>query len=216
MLAHGQGSLLNASRLSASLAISAQTVTRYIDLLADLMLVRRLPPFLANIGKRLVKSPKVYVRDSGLLHALLGIIDFDQLSGRPVVGTSWKGFAIKNLISAAPAHSSASFYRTSAGAEIDLLLDIPEHGRWAIELKRGRAPRIEPSAPPEGSRFLLVEVLGLQRHVGFVDGNEFREWRFPLVPLDDMDLTRCARCLFASRYAAIGAGFVTTAPSMIT
>ncbi|TWI25244.1 ATP-binding protein [Mesorhizobium tianshanense] len=143
MLAHGQGSLLNASRLSASLAISAQTVTRYIDLLADLMLVRRLPPFHANIGKRLVKSPKVYVRDSGLLHALLGIIDFDQLSGHPVVGTSWEGFAIENLISAAPAHSSASFYRTSAGAEIDLLLDIPKHGRWAIEIKRGLAPRIE-------------------------------------------------------------------------
>lgn len=143
MLAHGQGGMLNASRLAAALAISAQTVTRYIDLLADLMLIWRLPPFHANIGKRLVKSPKVYVRDSGLVHALLGIVDFSQLSGHPVVGTSWEGFVIENLISVAPPHSAASFYRTSAGAEVDLMLDIPKHGTWVIEIKRGLAPRIE-------------------------------------------------------------------------
>jgi predicted AAA+ superfamily ATPase len=135
--------LLNASKLAASLAISAQTVTRYIDLLVDLMLVRRLQPFHANVGKRLVKSPKTYVRDSGLLHALLGIVDFNQLSGHPIVGASWEGFVIENLIAAAPPHTAASFYRTAAGAEIDLLLDIPKHGRWAIEVKRGLAPRVE-------------------------------------------------------------------------
>lgn len=138
MLAHSQGSLLNASRLASGLGISAQTVTRYIDLLADLFLVRRLLPFRANIGKRLVKSPKTYVRDSGLAHALLGIEDYNALAGHPVVGGSWEGFVIENLLAAAPARTLASFYRTSAGAEVDLVLELPGgSGVWAIEIKRG-------------------------------------------------------------------------------
>ncbi len=143
MLAHGQGTLLNASRLAAGLAISAQSVTRYIDLLADLLLVRRLSPFHANLGKRLVKSPKVYVRDSGLVHALLGIADHDALAGHPVVGASWEGFVIENLLAAAPAGTRASFYRTAAGAEIDLLLELPGGKRWAVEIKSGLSPRLE-------------------------------------------------------------------------
>lgn len=143
MLAHGQGALLNASRLAASLAISAQTVTRYIDLLADLLLVRRLPPLHANLGKRLVKSPKVYVRDSGLVHALLGIGDYNELAGHPVVGASWEGFVIENLLAAAPARTQAGFYRTAVGAEIDLLLDLPGGERWAVEIKGGLSPRLE-------------------------------------------------------------------------
>lgn len=143
MLAHGQGTLLNASRLAAGLAISAQSVTRYIDLLADLLLVRRLSPFHANLGKRLVKSPKVYVRDSGLVHALLGIADHDALAGHPVVGASWEGFVIENLLAAAPADTRASFYRTAAGAEIDLLLELPGGKRWAVEIKSGLSPRLE-------------------------------------------------------------------------
>lgn len=143
MLAHGQGTLLNASRLAASLAISAQSVTRYIDLLVDLLLVRRLRPFHANLGKRLVKSPKVYVRDSGLVHALLGIADYDTLAGHPVVGASWEGFVIENLLAAAPAGTRASFYRTAAGAEIDLLLELPGDERWAVEIKSGLSPRLE-------------------------------------------------------------------------
>ena len=144
MLAHCQGTLLNASRLAASLAISSPTVTRYIDLLADLLLARRLPPFHANTGKRLVKAPKVYVRDSGLVHALLGIEDANALAGHPVVGTSWEGFVIENLLAAAPIRTMASFYRTAAGAEIDLVLELPgRHGLWAIEIKRGSAARLE-------------------------------------------------------------------------
>lgn len=143
MLAHGQGTLLNASRLAGSLAVSAQTVTRYIDLLVDLLLVRRLPPFHANAGKRLMKSPKVYVRDSGLVHALLDIGNFNALAGHPVVGASWEGFVIESLLSAAPPRTHASFYRTAVGAEIDLLLDFPDGGRWAIEIKSGLAPRME-------------------------------------------------------------------------
>ena len=138
MLAHAQGAPLNASKLASSLAVSVPTVIRYIDLLADLLLVRRLTPFLANTGKRLVKSPKVYVRDSGLVHALLGIGDFDQLAGHPVAGPSWEGFAIENLIAACPPRTNAGFYRTAAGAEIDLVLDLPgRKGLSAVEIKRG-------------------------------------------------------------------------------
>ena len=137
MLAHGQGTLLNTSKLASGLSISARTVTGYIDLLVDLLLVRRLRPFYANVRKRLVKSPKVYVRDSGVVHALLGITDHNSLAGHPVVGASWEGFVIENLMSAAPPGTKASFYRTSAGAEVDLVLELPgSRGLWAIEIKR--------------------------------------------------------------------------------
>ena len=138
MLAHDQGTLLNASRLASSLSVSAPTVTGYIDLLVDLLLVRRLQPFYANVRKRLVKSPKVYVRDSGVVHALLGIADHNSLAGHPVVGASWEGFVIENLLSAASPGTKASFYRTSAGAEVDLVLELPgSRGPWAVEVKRG-------------------------------------------------------------------------------
>lgn len=143
MLAYNQGTMLNASRLAGSLSISAQTVTRYIDLLADLLLVRRLQPFHANLNKRLVKSPKVYVRDSGVLHALLGVADHNSVCGHPVVGASWEGFVIENLLAAAPDRTRASFYRTTAGAEIDLLLELPVGEIWAAEIKLGSAPRCE-------------------------------------------------------------------------
>jgi len=143
MLAHGQGTLLNASRLASALQISAPTVQRYIDLLADLLLVRRLQPFHGNAGKRLVKSPKVYIRDSGLVHALLGLKTFNDIAGHPVAGSSWEGFVMENLLAAAPERTVASFYRTAAGAEIDLLLEIPGHGLWAIEVKRSLSGRPE-------------------------------------------------------------------------
>jgi predicted AAA+ superfamily ATPase len=143
LLAHGQGTLLNASRLASALQITAPTVQRYIDLLSDLLLVRRLQPFHNNAGKRLVKSPKVYIRDSGLVHALLGLKTFNDLAGHPVSGSSWEGFVIDNLLAAAPERTVASFYRTAAGAEIDLLLEIPGHGLWAIEVKGGLLGRPE-------------------------------------------------------------------------
>jgi uncharacterized protein len=141
MLAHNQGGVLNASRLSASLSVSVQSVTRYIDLLCDLLLVRRLSPYLSNTGKRLVKSPKVYIRDSGLMHALLNIGDYNTLAGHPAVGESWEGFVIENILTIAPLRTAAGFYRTSAGAEIDLVLDIPNGDRWAIEIKLGMSPK---------------------------------------------------------------------------
>jgi predicted AAA+ superfamily ATPase len=137
MLAHRQGSLLNASELGRSLAISAQSVTRYIDLLVDLLLVRRLQPYHVNVGKRLVKSPKVFVRDSGLVHALLGIGTLEDLAGHPVAGMSWEGFVAETLLSVLPWRAEAFFYRTATGAEIDLLVRRSSGALWAIEVKRG-------------------------------------------------------------------------------
>lgn len=142
MLAHGHGTLLNASQIGRGLEISTQSVTRYIDLLCDLLLVRRLPPLHANVGKRLVKSPKVYVRDSGLVHALLGIQTLQQLSGHPVVGQSWEGFVMETLLAASPWKSQASFYRTAAGAEVDLVLDHKNGHRWVMEIKRSLSPKL--------------------------------------------------------------------------
>ncbi len=146
MLAHQQGGLLNVSQLAASLGVSSHSVNHYIGLLVDLLLVRRLQPYHANVGKRLVKSPRVYIRDSGLVHALLRLGDLNTLSGHPVVGASWEGFVIENLLAAAPRRTQASFYRTAAGAEMDLVLELGgEHGLWAIEVKRSLAP-----APSKG------------------------------------------------------------------
>ena len=142
MLAHEQGGILNAARLASGLGVSGQSVARYLDLLVDLMLVRRLPPWHANAGKRLVKSPKVYIRDSGLAHALLGLGTVEALLGHPVVGGSWEGFCIENLIAAAPAGTEASYYRSAAGAEIDLLLKLPDGALWAIEVKRTTSPKV--------------------------------------------------------------------------
>ena len=142
MLAHRQGTMLNASMLARALEVSAQSVTRYIDLLADLLLLRRLPPFRANVGKRLVKSPKVYVRDSGLVHALLGITSLEQLAGHPVVGESWEGHVIETLVSVLPPRATPFFYRTSAGAEIDLLIEHDDGTCWAVEIKRSLSAKV--------------------------------------------------------------------------
>ncbi len=143
MLAHSQGTMLNASRLASGLSLTAPTITKYIDLLVDLLLVRRLRPYHINIGKRLMKSPKVYVRDSGLLHALLGIRDYNGLCGHPVVGASWEGFVIESLLALVPDRTLASYYRTSAGAEVDLVLELPGMSEtWAVEIKRSLAVKL--------------------------------------------------------------------------
>ena len=143
MLAHGQGGLFNAAHLARSLGVGGATVARYLDLLVDLLLIRRLAPFHANVGKRLVKSPKVYLRDSGIVHALLGLDDRDAVLGHPVAGGSWEGFVLETLLGAAPDRTKAWFYRTAAGAEIDLVLEMPGGGLWAVEIKRGLAPTLE-------------------------------------------------------------------------
>lgn len=173
MLAHQQGSLLNAAALARALAVDGKTIAAYIDLLVDLLLVRRLAPWHGNVRKRLVKSPKVYVRDSGLVHALLNIADREALLAHPVAGASWEGLVIESLIAAAPAGTEPYFYRTAAGAEIDLLLRLPGRAQpWAIEIKRNRAPKLE-----RGFHMACETVLPERRLVVY-GGEE----RFPIAP----------------------------------
>jgi uncharacterized protein len=143
MFAHHQGGLLNAAQLARGLGVSGATIAHYLDLMVDLLLVRRLPPRLPNLGKRLVRSPKVYVRDSGLVHALLGLADREAVLGHPIAGPSWEGMAIENLLAAAGPQTLASFYRTSHGAEVDLILSWPGGEEWAVEIKRSLAPTVE-------------------------------------------------------------------------
>ncbi len=143
MLAHHQSGLLNVAQLARNLGVDAKTAQSHIDLFCDLLLVRRLQPWHTNAGKRLVKSPKVYVRDSGLVHALLDIESKEALLAHPVVGASWEGFCIENLLASIPANVQPYFYRTSAGAEIDLLLAWPSGDLWAIEIKRSLSPKVE-------------------------------------------------------------------------
>jgi len=166
MLAHAQGSLLNVAQLARNLGVDAKTAHAYLDLLCALLLVRRLPPWHANAGKRLVKSPKVYVRDSGLVHALLDIESRDTLLSHMVVGASWEGFVIENLLACAAPQAQGFFYRTSAGAEIDLLLHWPDGTLWAIEIKRSLAPKLERGF------HIACEDLKPQRKLVIYPGNE--------------------------------------------
>lgn len=142
MLAHNQGGVINASQLARSLEISSVTVNRYLDLMADLLLVRRLQPWAANVGKRLVRAPKVYVRDSGIVHALLNIAGYNDLIAHPVAGGSWEGFVVENIMSVVHNRALPFYYRTSAGAEIDLILEFSGQEKWAIEIKRSSAPAL--------------------------------------------------------------------------
>jgi predicted AAA+ superfamily ATPase len=160
MIAHQQGSLLNQARIAGALGVANPTIDRYVDLLVDLQLVRRLRPWGGNIGKRLVKSPKVYVRDSGILHGLLELETLNDLLGHPVCGLSFEGHCIENLIQAAGSRRVPYFYRTQAGAEIDLLLEkggIPE---IAIEIKRSTVP-----SPERGFSLACDDLTIEQRYV---------------------------------------------------
>ena len=160
MLAHSQGGLLNTASFARALAVDGKTVARYVDLLVDLFLVRRLAPFHANVRKRLVKSPKVYVRDSGIVHTLLRLDHEESVLGHPVAGGSWEGFVIETLIRSAPERAQASFYCTATGVEVDLTLELPGNRLWAIEIKRGHAPRVD--------RGLRVALADLQADRAFI------------------------------------------------
>ncbi|MDM7325044.1 MAG: ATP-binding protein [Thermus sp.] len=153
MLAYLQGELLHLSRLATNLGLEGRTVSRYLDHLTDLYLLRRLPPYEANVGKRLVKSPKLYLRDSGLVHALLEIPNRESLLGHPVVGASWEGFVVENLLQVAPEGAVGYFYRTHAGAEVDLLLVFPSGNLWAVEVKRSLQAK-----PSRGFRQALMDL----------------------------------------------------------
>lgn len=142
MLAHIQGGISNASQLAHSLSVSTTTINRYIDLMADLLLIRRLQPWSQNVGKRLVKSPKIFIRDSGIAHALLNLENYNDLLSHPVAGGSWEGFVVENILSVAPGHVIPYYYRTSNGAEIDLILEFSGSTKWAIEIKRNSTPTL--------------------------------------------------------------------------
>lgn len=170
MLAHRQGAPLNVADLARNLGVDSGTASRYCDLLVDLLLARRIQPFHANVGKRLHKAPRLYLRDSGLVHALLGIEHLEDLLAHPVVGASWEGFVIENLIACAPDGTEPFYYRTSGGAEIDLLLRRPDGRMWAVEVKRSTAPR------PERGFHSACEDLHPDRRYLVYPGDE----RFPL------------------------------------
>jgi len=190
MLAHNQSQLLNAASLAGGLGVDGKTVASYLDLLVDLLLVRRLPAWHRNVGKRLVKSPKVYVRDSGLAHALLGIRDKESLLGHPVVGPTWESFVIETLIATAPDGTEAHFYRTATGHEIDLVLTLPGGKLWAIEIKRSSAPDVE-----RGFHLACADLKPDKRFVVY-SGTE----RFPLnADTDAIGLGDLGRALQATK-----------------
>lgn len=145
MLAHYHGQTLNTSKLGQSLGTTHPTIRRYLDILEQTFMVRVLPPFVTNIKKRLIKSPKVYIRDSGVLHSLLDIDDAEQLLGHPVIGTSWEGWCIEQIVNAMP-RWQAYFYRTSSGEEIDLIVERGEK-RFAFEFKASMAPKVSKGFP---------------------------------------------------------------------
>ncbi len=142
MLAHNQGRIHNAAALVRGLDVNGVTIARYLELMVDLLLMRRLPPWTSNLGRRLVKAPKVHVRDSGICHALLGIETMDELFGHPVIGGSWEGYVIENMISALPRRASYGYYRTSGGAEVDWIIDVGAGELWAVEIERSSAPTV--------------------------------------------------------------------------
>jgi len=181
MLAHGQGQLFHAAPLASGLGVSGHTVARYLDVLVDLLLVRRLQPWSGSLKKRLVRSPKVYVRDSGLAHTLLGIRDQEELLGHPVAGPSWEGFVIENLLSQAPG-ATAWFYRSSAGAEIDLLLEFAAGHRHAVEIKRSLSdPR-----PSKGFHLACEDLKPRGRWVVYPGRERYRlDARTEVVPLTE-------------------------------
>jgi len=167
MLAHNQGQMLNAAQLASGLGVSGHTVARYLDIMVDLLLVRRLAPWASNVKKRLVRTPKVFVRDSGLVHALLGVHDKEELLGHPVVGASWEGMLIENILGALPSSAQTFFYRTSAGAEIDLVIEFSARDRWAIEVKRS----IGNPAPSRGF-YIGCEDVKATRQIVLYPGKE--------------------------------------------
>ncbi len=168
MLAHNQGSVLNAANFARNLDVSGITIGRYLDLMSDLLLVRRLKPWTFNIGKRLVRSPKIYVRDSGITHALLNIPTYNDLLGHPVVGGSWEGFVIENIMSVAPSRVQPFYYGTPGGAEIDLILEFSPKEKWAIEIKRSSSPSLS-----KGFHIACEDIAPQRRYVVYAGKDQF-------------------------------------------
>lgn len=168
MLAHHQGSVFNAASLGRNLDVSGVTIGRYLDLMVDLLLVRRLKPWTFNEGKRLVRSPKIYVRDSGIAHALLNIKGHNELLGHPIIGGSWEGFVIENILSVSPANLQPYYYGTPAGAEIDLILEFSAKEKWAIEIKKNSSPGVS-----KGFHIACEDINPERRYVVYSGKDQF-------------------------------------------
>ncbi len=169
MLAHLQGETVNIAKLAANLEVDSKTISRYIDILVDMLLVRRLEPWFSNVKKRLVKSPRVYIRDSGILHRLLGIADYEALLSHPVLGKSWESFVIENLHSALLPPAQTFFYRSAAGAEIDLVIHLPSGQTLAVEIKYGSFPK-----PAKHFVRTCADVQASQKFIVYSGDDEFR------------------------------------------
>ncbi|MCC6271732.1 MAG: DUF4143 domain-containing protein, partial [Microbacteriaceae bacterium] len=143
MLAHYHGSQAKLSDIGKSLEVSHTTARTYLDILTDFYMIRQVQPWAGNTKKRLVKSPKIYLRDTGLLHKLLNISDFESLLGHPAAGASWEGFVAENIIADLSSKWQYSYYRTTAQTEIDLILEGPKREVWAVEIKRSSAPKLK-------------------------------------------------------------------------
>ena len=167
MLAHEQGQMINFSKFGASLDLSSPTVKSYVELLEDLLLIRSIRPWMSNVGKRLVKSPKVYIRDSGIAHTLLQIGSLDNLLAHPVAGFSWEGLVIEHILSVLPKNADYGFYRTSAGAELDLVIQMGSQ-LWAIEIKRTLSPKLS-----KGFSIAAEDVEATHRFLVYAGQDEF-------------------------------------------
>ncbi len=165
MLAHMHGALWNASKIAAGLGLSAPSVRHYLDILEDTFIVRQLQPYYANIRKRIVKAPKVYIRDSGILHALLGISNRDALLSNPILGSSWEGFILEELVKLHP-ESNFFYFRTHGGAEIDILIQTKGGELWAIEVKYSLKPK------PSKGFYNSIRELQCQRAFVIYPGKE--------------------------------------------
>lgn len=168
MLAHGQGEMLNLSRLAQGLDVTGKTVRHYLDVLTNLYMVRQLPSWAGNSSKRLIRAPKIYVRDSGLLHRLANIPDQETLLGHPLCGPSWEGFALEQLLNGMTDSWRASYYRSSGQAEVDLILEGPRERVLAIEIKRTLSPKIG-----RGFRSAAEDVGATERYFVIPQGEPF-------------------------------------------
>jgi predicted AAA+ superfamily ATPase len=184
MLAHNNSQQVNYSKLGESLGVSYKTIKSYIDTLTDFYMVRQLHPWSGNTKKRLVKAPKLYLRDSGLMHRFLTIVDFESLLGHPAIGASWEGYVVEQILNQVSDRWRSSFYRTSAQAEVDLILEGPNRQVWAIEVKRSLAPTVSKGfyyacddikathrfvVYPGDERFPLAEGIEVMGLLGFLD-----------------------------------------------
>lgn len=170
MLAHLHGQQINLSTTATGLEVSHTTIRSYLDSLTDFYMVRQIPAWSGNAGKRLVKSPKIYLRDTGLLHQLLTISSFEALLGHPIVGMSWEGFVVENIIRSLSSKWRYSYYRTATGVEIDLVLETPTGKTWAVEVRRSSAPKLQKGF------FVACDDIKADRKFVIYSGNE----RFPL------------------------------------